>query len=142
MKKYITILFIMINMLFSQSWMQSQIIERKFNQAVESYNEGKYATSLTILKKILADEPSLFEEPSLLLLLKSQVALNQLDQAKETTRSIFSKFPETIYLVNIMETLGDLYGMHWPYKQHIVCITHSRSLSQNIKKLKKLILSY
>jgi hypothetical protein len=138
MKKYIAILFIMINMLFSQSWMQSQIIERKFNQAVESYNEGKYATSLTILKKILADEHSLFEEPSLLLLLKSQVALNQLDQAKETTRAIFSKFPKTIYLVNIMETLGDLYVNESVYESAYRMYHHSRSLSQNIKKIEKI----
>ena len=54
MKKYITTLILMFNMLFSQSWMQSQILERNFNQAVDEYNNGKYATSLTIIKKLLA----------------------------------------------------------------------------------------
>jgi hypothetical protein len=55
MKKIIATSIIMFSMLFSQGWMQSQILERKFNQAVDNYNNGKYATSSTILKKLLAD---------------------------------------------------------------------------------------
>ena len=88
MKKYLATSILLFSILYSQNWMKSQFLERKFNQAVEDYNNGKYATSSTILKQLLADEPSSFEEPALLLLLKSQVALNQLDKAKETTRVI------------------------------------------------------
>ena len=131
MKKYIATLILMFSMLSSQSWMQSQILERTFNQAVEDYNNGNYATSLTILKKVLADEPSSFEEPALLLLLKSQVALNQLDRAKETTRVIFTKFPQTMYLVNILETLGDLYINESAYESAYRMYHRSRSLSSN-----------
>ena len=131
MKKYIATLILMFSMLSSQSWMQSQILERTFNQAVEDYNNGNYATSLTILKKVLADEPSSFEEPALLLLLKSQVALNQLDRAKETTRVIFTKFPQTMYLVNILETLGDLYINESAYESAYRMYNRSRSLSSN-----------
>jgi len=37
-----------------QNWFQSQLIERQFNQAVAHYNEGRYATSESILNKILS----------------------------------------------------------------------------------------
>lgn len=131
MKKYIATSILLFSILFSQNWMKSQFLERKFNQAVEDYNNGKYATSSTILKQLLADEPSSFEEPALLLLLKSQVALNQLDKAKETTRVIFAKFPQTIYLVNIMETLGDLYVNESAYESAYRMYHRSRSLASN-----------
>ena len=52
MKKYILSLIFMFSLIFSQGWIQSQVIERKFNQAVENYNEGKYATTSTILKRL------------------------------------------------------------------------------------------
>ena len=133
MKKYILSLIFMFSLIFSQGWIQSQVIERKFNQAVENYNEGKYATTSTILKRLLADNPLSFEEPSLLLLLKSQVALDQTEQAKETARVFFAKFPKTIYLVNIMETLGDLYVNESAFESAYRMYHRSRSLSSNFK---------
>ena len=138
MKKYILSLIFMFSLIFSQGWIQSQVIERKFNQAVENYNEGKYATTSTILKRLLADNPLSFEEPSLLLLLKSQVALNQTEQAKETARVFFAKFPKTIYLVNIMETLGDLYVNESAFESAYRMYHRSRSLSSNFKTTNKI----
>ncbi|MDG2366976.1 MAG: penicillin-binding protein activator [Candidatus Marinimicrobia bacterium] len=138
MKKYILSLIFMFSLIFSQGWIQSQVIERKFNQAVENYNEGKYATTSTILKRLLADNPLSFEEPSLLLLLKSQVALDQTEQAKETARVFFAKFPKTIYLVNIMETLGDLYVNESAFESAYRMYHRSRSLSSNFKTTNKI----
>ena len=138
MKKYILSLIFMFSLIFSQGWIQSQVIERKFNQAVENYNEGKYATTSTILKRLIADNPLSFEEPSLLLLLKSQVALNQTEQAKETARVFFAKFPKTIYLVNIMETLGDLYVNESAFESAYRMYHRSRSLSSNFKTTNKI----
>jgi len=138
MKKYILSLIFMFSLIFSQGWIQSQVIERKFNQAVENYNEGKYATTSTILKRLLADNPLTFEEPSLLLLLKSQVALDQTEQAKETARVFFAKFPKTIYLVNIMETLGDLYVNESAFESAYRMYHRSRSLSSNFKTTNKI----
>ena len=138
MKKYILSLIFMFSLIFSQGWIQSQVIERKFNQAVKNYNEGKYATTSTILKRLLADNPLSFEEPSLLLLLKSQVALNQTEQAKETARVFFAKFPKTIYLVNIMETLGDLYVNESAFESAYRMYHRSRSLSSNFKTTNKI----
>jgi len=138
MKKYILSLIFMFSLIFSQGWIQSQVIERKFNQAVENYNEGKYATTSTILKRLLAENPLSFEEPSLLLLLKSQVALDQTEQAKETARVFFAKFPKTIYLVNIMETLGDLYVNESAFESAYRMYHRSRSLSSNFKTTNKI----
>ena len=138
MKKYILSLIFMFSLIFSQGWIQSQVIERKFNQAVENYNEGKYATTSTILKRLLADNPLSFEEPSLLLLLKSQVALDQTEQAKETARVFFAKFPKTIYLVNIMETLGDFYVNESAFESAYRMYHRSRSLSSNFKTTNKI----
>ena len=138
MKKYILSLIFMFSLIFSQGWIQSQVIERKFNQAVENYNEGKFATTSTILKRLIADNPLSFEEPSLLLLLKSQVALDQTEQAKETARVFFAKFPKTIYLVNIMETLGDLYVNESAFESAYRMYHRSRSLSSNFKTTNKI----
>ena len=138
MKKYILSLIFMFSLIFSQGWIQSQVIERKFNQAVENYNEGKYATTSTILKRLIADNSLSFEEPSLLLLLKSQVALDQTEQAKETARVFFAKFPKTIYLVNIMETLGDLYVNESAFESAYRMYHRSRSLSSNFKTTNKI----
>ena len=138
MKKYILSSIFLFSLIFSQGWMQSQVIERKFNQAVENYNEGKYAITSTILKRLLADNPFSFEEPSLLLLLKSQVALDQTEQAKETARVFFAKFPKTIYLVNIMETLGDLYVNESAFESAYRMYHRSRYLSSNFKTTNKI----
>ena len=72
--------------IIGQNWFQSQLIERQFNQAVEHYNEGRYATSESILKKILAGESGVYEESSLVLLIKSQIGLNRNQLAKESSR--------------------------------------------------------
>ena len=92
-----------------QNWFQSQLIERQFNQAVVHYNEGRYATSESILKKILAGESDVYEESSLVLLIKSQIGLNRNQLAKESLRLFLERYPESIFLKNVMESLGDLY---------------------------------
>ena len=51
-KKYILACFI-LNICFSQNWIQSQRIEKQFKDAVSSYNSGRYATSETLLNKII-----------------------------------------------------------------------------------------
>ena len=42
MKKYILSLIFMFSLIFSQGWIQSQVIERKFNQAVENYGKRRW----------------------------------------------------------------------------------------------------
>ena len=46
MKLIITFLsFFIFNISNAQNWMQSQILDRKFNQAVSNYNSGKFIVS-------------------------------------------------------------------------------------------------
>ena len=131
MKIIIIVCFICSNIVSSQNWMQIQVLKREFDQAVTYYNDGKYAVSITVLNKILSDAPGKYEEAILLLLLKSQIGLDQSNKAKETSRNFFLKFPESIYLVNIMESLGDLYINERTYQSAYRMYLRSRSLSQN-----------
>ena len=110
MKKYKSILFLLLCFpCIGQNWFQSQLIDRQFNKAVEQYNEGRFATSESILIKILDGESGIYKESSLLLLIKSQMGLNRVESAKETSRLFFTQFPESPYMKNVMESLGDLY---------------------------------
>ena len=116
--------------LFGQSWIQSQIYDRQLKQAISNYNDGRYATTETILNKLLSNESGEFEEPALLLLLKSQVALDQNLKARETSKRIFSTFPQSPYLVYVMEALGDLYVNEANYESAYRMYHRSKSLSE------------
>ena len=107
-KKYILACFF-LNICFSQNWIQTQRIEKQFKEAVSSYNSGRYAISETLLNKIINSEFESFNEKSLLLLLKSQVALNKRDEAKQTAKIFFSNYPTSSFIKNAMESLGDLF---------------------------------
>ena len=87
-KKYILTCAI-LNICFSQNWIQNQRMEKQFKEAVSSYNSGRYATSEIILNKIIDSGYESFNENSLLLLLKSQVALNKTEKAKQTAKNFF-----------------------------------------------------
>ena len=86
-------LLLFINILMGQNWFQKQVVERPFDQAVQHYNEGRYSMSETILKKILEGEMVDYTEPSLLLLIKSQIGLSRTQLAKGSTRQFFKKYP-------------------------------------------------
>ena len=110
MKKYKSILFLLLCFpCIGQNWFQSQLIDRQFNKAVEQYNEGRFATSESILIKILDGESGIYKESSLLLLIKSQMGLNRVESAKETSRLFFTQSPESPLIIILMQFLGDLF---------------------------------
>ena len=127
-----TLLLFFLNLLVGQNWFQIQIVERQFNQAVVHYNDGRYATSETILKKILNEESGDYGEPSLLLLIKSQIGLIRIQSAKESTRQFFEKYPESQYLKNVMECLGDLYVNEGTYSSAYRMYHRAKKLSVEI----------
>ena len=127
-KKYILACFI-FNICFSQSWIQTQRIEKQFKEAVSSYNSGRYAISETILNKIINSGFESFNEKSLLLLLKSQVALNKLDEAKRTAKIFFSNYPTSSFIKNAMESLGDLFVNNSNYESAYRMYSRSKNLS-------------
>ena len=106
-KKYILVAFF-LNICSGQNWVQNQRTEKLFKEAVSTYNSGRYATTETILNKIIDLNYQSFNEKSLLLLLKSQVALNKSDVAKQTAKTFFSKYPRSPFLKYAMESIGCL----------------------------------
>ncbi len=130
-KYYQQILFILLitGNIFGQNWIQSQIYDRQLKQAISNYNEGRYATSEAILNKLLSNESGEFEESALILLLKSQVALDQNLKARETSKRIFSTYPQSPYLMYVMESLGDLYVNEANYESAYRMYHRSKSLS-------------
>ncbi len=52
MRLLITLLF-MINVAFSQNWLQQRIIAEQFDKALQHFDDGRYATADKILQRIL-----------------------------------------------------------------------------------------
>ena len=148
MYRKIYILVIMIfNICFAQNWLQNQRLERQFKEAISSYNEGRYATSETILNDIISSGYDSYNEEALLLLLKSQIALNKSTEAKQTAKNFFSSYPRSKVLNYTMESLGDLYVNNANYESAYRMYTRAKSLSDDYtyrakidSKLLKLIL--
>jgi len=104
-------------------------MEKQFKEAVSSYNSGRYATSEIILNKIIDSGYESFNENSLLLLLKSQVALNKTEKAKQTAKNFFSKHARSPFLNHAMESLGDLFVNNSNYESAYRMYVRSKNLS-------------
>ena len=105
-----TIIFLSsFSILIGQSWMQKQKFDRKFNQAVSNYDDGKFLNSKILLQEILSENPGIYKEPSLLLLIKTQIGLNKFEGARQSAKQFLTDFPESNYLSNVKDSLGDLY---------------------------------
>lgn len=129
-KKYILVAFF-LNICLGQNWVQNQRTEKLFKEAVSTYNSGRYATTETILNKIIDLNYQSFNEKSLLLLLKSQVALNKSDVAKQTAKTFFSKYPRSPFLKHAMESIGDLFVNNSNYESAYKMYVRSKNLSNN-----------
>lgn len=127
-KKYILVCFI-LNICYGQNWIQNQRIERQFKEAVSSYNSGRYATSEAILNKIIDSGFESFHEQALLLLLKSQVALNKTEEAKKTAKTFFSDYPSSPFLDYAMDSIGDLFVNNANYESAYRMFVRSKELS-------------
>ena len=129
-KKYILVAFF-LNICLGQNWVQNQRTEKLFKEAMSTYNSGRYATTETILNKIIDLNYQSFNEKSLLLLLKSQVALNKSDVAKQTAKTFFSKYPRSPILKHAMESIGDLFVNNSNYESAYKMYVRSKNLSNN-----------
>ena len=86
------IITLFFNIVFSQSWVKDQLNDRQINQAINSYNSGRFTTTQSILNKILQERENLNREPAMALLIKLQIALNQTELVKESSKKFFSEF--------------------------------------------------
>ena len=142
-----TIIFLSsISILIGQSWMQKQKFDRKFNQAVSNYDDGKFLNSKILLQEILSENPGIYKEPSLLLLIKTQIGLNKFEEARKSAKQFLSDFPESNYISNVMDSLGDLYVNEANYSSayrlyhRALDLSKSNTLDEKIhKKLYKLV---
>ena len=127
-KKYILVCFI-FSLCYSQNWIQNQRTEKQFKEAVSNYNSGRYATSVIILNKIIDSGFESFHEQALLLLLKSQVALNKSEEAKKTAKIVFSDYPSSPFLEYAMDSIGDLFVNNANYESAYRMFVRSKELS-------------
>ena len=84
------IITLFFNFVFSQSWVKDQLNDRQINQAINSYSSGRFTATESILKKILNDRENVNREPAMALLIKLQIALNQTELVKESSKKFFS----------------------------------------------------
>ncbi|MEC7855052.1 MAG: penicillin-binding protein activator, partial [Candidatus Neomarinimicrobiota bacterium] len=131
---------------FAQNWLQNQRTERQFKEAVSSYNDGRFAIAEEISSKIIDLNNEGFNEKTLLLLLKSQVALNKSSAAKITAKRLFTDYPASSFLPFIMESMGDLYVNSSNYESAYRMYSRAKQSNDNKdfdikidKKLLKLI---
>ena len=130
----------------AQNWLQNQRTERQFKEAVSSYNDGRFAIAEEISSKIIDLNNEDFNEKTLLLLLKSQVALNKSSAAKITAKRLFTDYPASSFLPFIMESMGDLYVNSSNYESAYRMYSRAKQSNDNKdfdikidKKLLKLI---
>ena len=141
------IITLFFNIVFSQSWVKDQLNDRQINQAINSYNSGRFTATQSILNKILQERENLNREPAMALLIKLQIALNQTELVKESSKKFFSEFPMSLYQKNVMESLGDFYVNQANYTSAYRMYIRSKKLNQKKnnyndrinKKLLKLI---
>ena len=107
MRLLITLLF-MINVAFSQNWLQQRIIAEQFNKALEHYDDGRYATADKILQRILKKPAGEYELPVNLLVMKTSLALDHVDVAKAFGKTILTQYGQHEYLSEAFMVLGDI----------------------------------
>jgi len=78
MRNIIILLFFIVPV-FSQNWFQSRLIQKQLDMAVEHFNEDRFATTETILNKLLEKPLGAYESTAKILLLKTTYALRKTD---------------------------------------------------------------
>ena len=109
-------------------------MEKQFKEAVSNYNSGRYATSEMLLNKIIDSGFESFHEQALLLLLKSQVALNKSEEAKKTAKIFFSDYPSSPFLEYAMDSIGDLFVNNANYESAYRMFVRSKELSNGSER--------
>lgn len=109
MNKSIIIAIAFSTVLVGQGWYQSQVAGRQFNQAVEQYNQGRYAVSEAILRKLLKKDLDSFSSSGAMLLMKSVAAQKRNEEAQKIGRDFLTRFPSSKYVKDITLTFGDIF---------------------------------
>ena len=108
MKNIIFFLFFIVPV-FSQNWFQSRLIQKQLDMAVDHFNEDRFATTETILSKLLEKPLGAYEATARILLLKTTYALRKIDKTKEIGREFLQSFPADQHIKDVFLKFGDIF---------------------------------
>ena len=108
MKNIIIFLFFIVPV-FSQNWFQSRLIQKQLDMAVDHFNEDRFATTETILSKLLEKPLGAYEATARILLLKTTYALKKIDKTKEIGREFLQSFPADQHIKDVFLKFGDIF---------------------------------
>ena len=94
---------------FSQNWFQSRLIQKQLDMAVEHFNENRFATTETILNKLLEKPLGAYESTAKILLLKTTYALRKTQKTKKIGREFLQTFPTDQYIKDVFLKFGDVF---------------------------------
>ena len=108
MKNIIFFLFFIVPV-FSQNWFQSRLIQKQLDMAVDHFNEDRFATTETILSKLLEKPLGAYEATARILLLKTTYGLRKIDKTKEIGREFLQSFPADQHIKDVFLKFGDIF---------------------------------
>ena len=108
MKNIIFFLFFIVPV-FSQNWFQSRLIQKQLDMAVDHFNEDRFATTETIISKLLEKPLGAYEATAIILLLKTTYALRKIDKTKEIGREFLQSFPADQHIKDVFLKFGDIF---------------------------------
>ena len=127
-----------MSILAGQSWFAEKMTSRQLDNAVSQYNKGRYAVCEAAVNKILMGEPGEFESAARMLLVKSLVAQDRREEAKEAGRKFLSEFPSSDYLSDVYWAFGDLFinerSFYSAFRYYIMARSHA-SAERSIQEL-------
>ena len=80
----------------------------KFNNAVISYNEGRYSLAASKFSNILSNERDYRDPASQLMMAKSQYHLKLYQKAHRSCKSILTNYPNSPYEYDALVLMGDI----------------------------------
>ena len=107
MRNIIILLFFIVPV-FSQNWFQSRLIQKQLDMAVEHFNEDRFATTETILNKLLEKPLDAYESTAKILLLKTTYALRKTQKTKEIGSEFLQTFPTDQYIKDVFLKFVDI----------------------------------
>jgi len=130
LNKFLPILFLS-SILVGQTWFAEQMTSRQMDHAVSQYNKGRYAVCEAAVNKILNNSPGEMESAARMLLVKTLVAQDRQDDAKEAGRQFLSEFPTSDYLSDVYWAFGDLFinerSFDSAFRYYILARNHANS---------------
>ncbi len=94
---------------YSQGWFRQKTVEDRFNKAVEYYNEGRFGSAESALKKILEKDQEEYEEAVQLMLMKSRFQNRDIEESKKIGLRYLNNELFSDYRPNVIEVLGDIF---------------------------------